>query len=96
VVCDLYRLDQFVTPSEAGLKSSVADEFKRRCLGKRGRDVRRFVIDKNPIAVDPSSLDVVHIVVYDESINRMDQLPIPNVRKEVRLHDGKLHGSRKY
>src|SRR5262245_11948744 len=50
-----------------------------------------FPVDQDPIAINPSTFDVIHIVVYDESIGGMDQLPVADVRKEIGLHDGKFH-----
>src|SRR4030095_3756775 len=48
---------------------------------------------EDAIAIDPPPLDVIDVVVYDEAIDGMHQLPVPDVGKEVGLHDGKLHCS---
>src|SRR4249920_2372076 len=75
--------DLSVTPGSRGLQGCVADPFERRRMMQWNRDIGGFPVDQDAIAVDPSSFDVIHVVVYDEAIDGMDQLPIADIREEI-------------
>src|SRR5690606_24566150 len=45
----------------------------------------------NPVAIDPAPRDVLHVVVEDKYIDRVHQLEVSQVGKEIRLHDGRNH-----
>src|SRR5436190_10359388 len=85
------HLDPSVTPGRRGRQGCVADAFERRWLMQWNGEIGGFPVDQDAITVDPSALDVIHIVVYDEAIDGTNELPVADVREEIGLHDGKFH-----
>src|SRR4029450_6409738 len=85
--------DLLVAPDGRRLQRRITDSLERRCPMQWSCDVGRLPFDEDAIAIDPPPLDVIDVVVYDEAIDGMHQLPVPDVGKEVGLHDGKLHCS---
>ena len=60
---------------------------------KWNSNVNRFAEIQYSISIDPPPCDVTHIIVNDETIHGMDQLPIADIGEEIGLHDGNLHFS---
>ena len=90
------RLERLLDPPRVlpgVVDERVVNRRERARMSDRHREVRRLPVDEDAIAVDPPLLDERHIVVHDEAIDRVHELEVADVRKQVRLHDPELHAS---
>ena len=61
-------------------------------LAQRNGENEIGTVAQEAVAVDPSLLRVLDVVVDDEQVYRGDELEISDVGEEIGLHDGDLHG----
>ncbi len=53
--------------------------------------LKAFTLLEYPVAVDPSMPDVLYIIAEDKTVNGIYKLELPNIGKEIGLHDRYLH-----
>ena len=73
---------------------ALADIQVVRGLGEREGEHHVLAVLEEPVAVDPALLGVLDVVVDDELVHGREQLEVPDVREQVRLHDRELHAAR--
>jgi hypothetical protein len=66
----------------------LIDQFIGRCLVQRNSQVTDVAVAEDSVPVYPAIFDEVNIVIHNKLIYSGYQLPIPEVRKKIRLHDG--------
>jgi len=79
---DLGRLKPIMAP--------IDREVRRRLAHRQGEPGGRSV-PKNAIAVYPTTLDVLHIVIKNENVALGHQLEVADIREKIRLHDRNDH-----
>ena len=50
-----------------------------------------FIRTQDAVSPNPTSLDVLHIIGYDENVAVFDKSEVPQVREKIWLHSGKFH-----
>src|ERR1700740_3466806 len=73
---------------EVGGYLPVADVQGIGILLERDGKNRILPVEEKTVAVDPAFLGVLDVVVDDEQVGGLDQLEVPDIGKEIRLHDG--------
>ena len=49
------------------------------------------ILIENPVPVHPARLDILQLIDNDESFNGVNDLELPDIRKEIWLHQTHLH-----
>jgi hypothetical protein len=64
-------------------------------LASGSENITSSPVLEEPVAVDPALLRVLDVVVDDELVHGREQLEVPDVREQVRLHDRELQRSKR-
>src|SRR5690606_7813599 len=83
----LKLFQELVSERAEVMQRDIEDALVLTGAGQGDGELMRLPFDQNPVPVDPSARDEVHVVVEDKNSACLYQVEITQVRKRIGLHD---------
>src|SRR5580692_1745287 len=92
VVLDLSEDPSF--PLISGNRLNIFDQSRAAVLCSRHYNILMTIHWlQYAITINPAAFYILHVVEKNETIDGTDELKIPEVGKEIRLHEGDFHAA---